>query len=98
MDVSRAGAQGLLRPHGHRPVGGGRVIGLVELLGLLATELGVATGPLAWFAMIDLGDVGDVLVAVFVATRLIALAVWRFGRIDQHWTADAVERQPASSG
>jgi nickel/cobalt transporter (NiCoT) family protein len=71
------------------------VIGLIELLGLLATELGVTTGPLAWFAAIDLGNVGYVLVAVFVATWLIALAVWRFGHIEQRWTT---ERQPASSG
>jgi nickel/cobalt transporter (NiCoT) family protein len=29
---------------------------------------------------------------------LIALAVWRFGRIEQRWSAGTMERQPASSG
>jgi high-affinity nickel-transport protein len=66
------------------------VIGLIELLGPLATELDITTGPLAWIATIDLNHVGY----VFVATWLVALAVWRFGRIERRWTA----RQPASSG
>lgn len=70
------------------------VIGLIELLGLLATELDVTTGPLAWFASIDLNHVGYAVAIVFVVTWLIALAVWRFGRIEERWAA----RQPVSSG
>jgi high-affinity nickel-transport protein len=31
--------------------------------------------------------VGYVLVGLFVATWVIALAVWRLGRIEERWTA-----------
>lgn len=61
------------------------VIGLIELLGLLATELDITSGPLAWIAAIDLDGIGYVVAVVFVATWLIALAVWRYGRIEQRW-------------
>ncbi len=63
------------------------VIGLVELVSLLADKLGVDTGPLAWVAGLDLDDVGFVVVGLFVATWLVALAVWRFGRIEDRWAA-----------
>ncbi|MFI7679452.1 HoxN/HupN/NixA family nickel/cobalt transporter [Actinophytocola sp. NPDC049390] len=62
------------------------VIGLIELLGLLATEIGITSGPLSWIAAIDLGGIGYVVAIVFVVTWLIALAVWRLGRIEERWT------------
>jgi high-affinity nickel-transport protein len=61
------------------------VIGVIELGGLLAEKLHVTTGPLAWLGSVDLGDVGFWIVGLFVATWLVAVAVWRFGRIEQRW-------------
>jgi high-affinity nickel-transport protein len=44
-------------------------------------------------AAVDLNHVGYAIVALFVVTWLAALAVWRYGRIEQRWTAP--EPQPA---
>lgn len=37
----------------------------------------------------DLEYVGYAIVALLVATWLAALAVWRYGRIEQRWSAPA---------
>ncbi len=63
------------------------VIGLVELVGVIATEAGVRGGPVGWVAGLDLNDVGFAIVALFVASWVVALAVWRFGRIEERWSA-----------
>jgi high-affinity nickel-transport protein len=68
------------------------VIGLIELGGLLGQETGQQSGPLAWLSSIDLNTVGFWIVGVFVVTWVIALAVWRFGRIEQRWSAPATTR------
>ncbi|WP_344416739.1 HoxN/HupN/NixA family nickel/cobalt transporter [Pseudonocardia ailaonensis] len=71
------------------------VIGLIELLSLLADKLGVESGPLAWIASLDLDNVGFVVVGLFVLTWAIALLVWRFGRIEERWNAGlAPTREP----
>jgi high-affinity nickel-transport protein len=63
------------------------LIGLIELTGLLGEKLGITTGPVAWVGAIDLGDVGFWIVGLFVVTWVVALAVWRFGRIEERWSA-----------
>jgi nickel/cobalt transporter (NiCoT) family protein len=63
------------------------VIGGIELLQLVADEVGATTGPLAAVAELDLEQVGYVIVGLFVVTWLAALAVWRFGRIEERWSA-----------
>jgi high-affinity nickel-transport protein len=69
------------------------IIGTIELVGLVADKLGITRGPLAAVAAVDLNHVGYAIVALFVVTWLAALAVWRYGRIEQRWTAP--EPQPA---
>jgi high-affinity nickel-transport protein len=66
-------------------VGVALVIGLIELCGLLGEKLDVRTGPLRWAAEIDLEHVGCLIVGLFVLTRVVALAVWRFGRFEERW-------------
>jgi high-affinity nickel-transport protein len=66
------------------------VIGVLVLTGLIVERLGVDSGPLAWAASLDLGYVGFAVVGLFVATWAIALAVWRFGRIEERWTPEEV--------
>jgi high-affinity nickel-transport protein len=63
------------------------LVGSVELLGLAAQQLGWHGGPWGWLAGLDLNALGLVLVALFAGTWLVALAVWRFGRIEERWTA-----------
>jgi len=62
------------------------VIGLLVLVGLLVERLDVRSGPLAWIASLDLGYVGFAVVGLFVLAWALALAVWRFGRIEERWT------------
>jgi high-affinity nickel-transport protein len=64
------------------------VIGTVELIGVLADRLGITTGPLAAIAGIDLDYAGYAIVGLFVLCWLVALAVWRFGRIEERWSSD----------
>jgi high-affinity nickel-transport protein len=64
------------------------VIGVLVLAGLIVERLGVDAGPLAWLASLDLGYVGFAVVGLFVAVWAVALAVWRFGRIEQRWTPE----------
>ncbi|GJF04760.1 HoxN/HupN/NixA family nickel/cobalt transporter [Pseudonocardia sp. D17] len=63
------------------------VIGVIELVSLLADKLGVESGPLAWIAGLDLDNVGFVVVGLFVLTWAVALGVWKFGRIEDRWSA-----------
>ena len=69
-------------------------VGVVELLGLLAKNLGVVDGPLAWFAEMDLNLVGYGIVGLFVLTWAVALAIWRFGRIEHRWSVSECPEVP----
>jgi high-affinity nickel-transport protein len=66
-------------------VGVALVIGVLVLAGLLVERLDLQSGPLAWAASLDLENVGFAIVGLFVLTWAVALAVWRFGRIEQRW-------------
>jgi nickel/cobalt transporter (NiCoT) family protein len=60
-------------------------IGAVEVLGLLGQD-GNLTGPgWSWLASFDINKAGFVIVGVFVLTWVAALAIWRFGKIEQKW-------------
>ena len=63
------------------------IIGTVELIGVLVDQAEIHSGPLAAIADIPLDYAGYAIVALFVMAWLIALAVWRFGRIEERWTA-----------
>ncbi|MFG2793549.1 HoxN/HupN/NixA family nickel/cobalt transporter [Streptomyces sp. NPDC048419] len=73
------------------------LIGSVELLGLLAEKLGLHGFFWDWVAGLDLNTVGFVIVGLFFATWAVALLVWKFGRIEEKWTAGLapVAEQPA---
>jgi high-affinity nickel-transport protein len=69
------------------------LIGTLELLGLLRDHLKLQGGFIAWFAGLDLDRLGFVIVALFVATWLVSIAIWKFGRVEEKWRVVA---QPAS--
>ena len=62
------------------------VIGGIELVSVLVDKTGIHAGPLAAIASIDLGEVGYLVVALFLATWLSAMAVWKLGRIEERWS------------
>ncbi|WP_375431869.1 HoxN/HupN/NixA family nickel/cobalt transporter [uncultured Friedmanniella sp.] len=61
------------------------IIGTIELLSILTDRVGITTGPLAAVAHLDLNEVGFVIVGLFVLTWAVALAVWRWGRVEEKW-------------
>jgi high-affinity nickel-transport protein len=62
------------------------VIGGIEIASIVAEKAGITSGPLAWAAGLDLNNVGYAIVGLFVLTWVVALAVWRFARIEDRWT------------
>ena len=63
------------------------IIGTVELLSILTDRVGITSGPLATVADLDLNLVGYAIVVLFVLTWVVALAVWKYARIEEKWTA-----------
>jgi high-affinity nickel-transport protein len=54
---------------------------------ILTEKLDITSGPLAAIASVNLDYVGFGIVGLFVLTWAVALAVWRFGRIEEKWSA-----------
>ena len=65
------------------------LIGSVELLGLFADEFGWSGAFWNWIGGIDLNAIGFVIVGLFMLTWAVALAVWRYARIEEKWTVQA---------
>ena len=62
------------------------VIGTIVLVGLLTDRLGIQSGPLAFIGSLDLQSVGFFIVGMFVVIWVVALAIWRFGKIEERWS------------
>lgn len=62
------------------------IIGTIELVGVLADRLHVDSGPLAAIASVNLDFAGYVIVGLFIVSWLIAVSVWKFGRIEDRWS------------
>jgi high-affinity nickel-transport protein len=63
------------------------IIGTIELIGVLADQAKIESGPVAAIAAIPLDYAGYGIVVLFLVAWLVALAVWRFGRIEEKWSA-----------
>ncbi len=72
------------------------IIGTIELVGVLADQAKIESGPLSAIASIPLDYAGYAIVAFFVLAWLTALAVWRFGRIEEKWSANLAPGTTAS--
>jgi nickel/cobalt transporter (NiCoT) family protein len=68
------------------------LIGSLELLAVLADKLSLSGGLWDFVAGIDLNAIGYLVVGLFVLTWALALAIWRYGRIEERWSAAI--RQP----
>ncbi len=64
-------------------------IGTIELLGLFSTEFNLQ-GPF-WDTManFNINRAGFIIVGMFAITWVVALAIWRFGRIEARWDQSA---------
>jgi high-affinity nickel-transport protein len=63
------------------------IIGVATMGSMLAEQTGVRHGPLAWLAHLDLEYVGYGIVLLFVAAWAVSAAIWKYGRIEERWSA-----------
>jgi len=71
------------------------VIGTIELMSVLADRLALTGQPWAFVSGLDLNYVGYAIAALFALTWIAAVAVWRFGRIEEKWSAGLAPIEPA---
>src|SRR5699024_9746201 len=72
------------------------IIGTIELVGVIANQANVQTGPLAAIADIPLDYAGYGIVALFVLAWAVAIAVWHFGKVEQRWEISLMEAETRS--
>ncbi|MDF3146690.1 MULTISPECIES: HoxN/HupN/NixA family nickel/cobalt transporter [unclassified Streptomyces] len=70
------------------------LIGTVELLALLADRLALHGPFWTWITGLDLNAAGFVVVGLFAVTWIVALLVWRIGRIEERWTTGPRAESP----
>jgi high-affinity nickel-transport protein len=61
------------------------IVGSFELLSIATAKLGLRGGFWDWLSSVDLNTIGYVIVGLFVLSWTLALAIWRFGRIEEKW-------------
>ncbi len=62
-------------------------IGTIELVGLLLQKLGINGSVSEWFQNFNINRAGFIIVAMFILTWTLALAIWRFANIEEKWSA-----------
>jgi high-affinity nickel-transport protein len=70
------------------------IIGSVELISILTEKAGITSGPLAAIANVNLDLVGYGIVTLFVLALVIALTIWKYGRIEEKWSAGLRAQAP----
>ncbi len=70
------------------------IVGSIELIGVLADQANITSGPISAIASIPLEYTGYANVGRFFASWIIALTVWRFGHIEEKWSAHLTTAPP----
>jgi nickel/cobalt transporter (NiCoT) family protein len=73
------------------------VIGTIEVLGLLPMELHLHGGFWDTMANFNINTAGFIIVGMFVVTWVGALTIWRYGRVEEKWTARLTGQTTAGS-
>jgi nickel/cobalt transporter (NiCoT) family protein len=66
-------------------------IGTIEILGLVAQELNLTGGFWDFMQNFDINRAGFIIVGVFLATWIVAIAIWHFGDIERKWETQMAE-------
>ncbi|WP_067476447.1 HoxN/HupN/NixA family nickel/cobalt transporter [Nocardia amamiensis] len=61
------------------------LIGGQEIVSIFAERLEVESGVIAWVGNLDLGDLGYIIVGLFVITWAVAIGIWRFAGVERRW-------------
>jgi len=62
------------------------MIGTVEIIGLLGERLNLQGPFWNWVAAFDLNRIGFVIVGLFVVTWMVAIAIWKYGRLEERYS------------
>jgi high-affinity nickel-transport protein len=62
------------------------IIGTIELIGVIADQAHITTGPLSAIADIPVDYAGYGIVGLFFAAWVVALTIWKYGHIEQKWS------------
>ncbi|MGH2916276.1 MAG: HoxN/HupN/NixA family nickel/cobalt transporter [Solirubrobacteraceae bacterium] len=71
-------------------------IGTIEIVSIIASKARLGGSPWSLVESFNINTAGFVIVGMFLATWVLALAIWHFGRIEERWTVglrDATERR-----
>ena len=63
------------------------VIGSIEVLAVIQSEFGLTGGLWDYAARFNINTAGFFIVGLFVLTWVVALLVWRLGRVETRWAA-----------
>jgi nickel/cobalt transporter (NiCoT) family protein len=72
-------------------------IGTIELMSIVGSEFQLSGGLWDWTSQFNINQAGVILVILFGATWLVALAVWRLGRVESRWEESAAARRADSA-
>ncbi|WAL63243.1 HoxN/HupN/NixA family nickel/cobalt transporter [Amycolatopsis cynarae] len=61
------------------------VVGTIELVGVAKADLGWSSPVTDWIAGLDLGNVGYLVVGLFVVVWVVAITYWRVARVEHRW-------------
>jgi high-affinity nickel-transport protein len=70
------------------------LIGTIELLGLLPTEVNLRGTFWRYMSNFNINTAGFVIVGLFVVTWALALAYWRIGRVEERWSPAGARAEP----
>jgi nickel/cobalt transporter (NiCoT) family protein len=74
-------------------IGAAFIIGTIEILGVLTTELHLQGGFWNVMANFNINVAGFCIAALFVAVWAAALIYWRVGQVEQRWSANVATDQ-----
>ena len=69
-------------------------IGTIEILGLIAAETNLTGSFWRFMQNFNINRAGFMIVGIFVATWVVALAVWHFGELETRWQLQPAEATP----
>jgi nickel/cobalt transporter (NiCoT) family protein len=67
------------------------VVGTIEVGGLIGSRLDLSGSFWNRFESVDINVLGFVIVAMFVATWVVAFMIWRLARIEERWSVHLQE-------
>ena len=71
-------------------------IGTVEILGLLPMELHLTGGFWDFMANFNINTAGFVIVGMFILTWVGALLMWKYGHVEEKWSAKLTDQTGAT--